>query len=248
MIFQLSRILIMPFLIITSCSSPDNLKKLAADFETTQGSGATVRSGSNETDTTSNPTDTPSVTPSVPPSVTPIASPNPPSNPSTPSECLAASTSDDLVNGDYWNQSSAPGSYGLAKHAIARTSRLGTYNFANINAYCTQLDNDGVTLPSSPKFASTNSFLVRGTANTGGALNAWIDFNEDGDFYDPGEKIINNVGILAENVFSITFPANPTSKASVTTWVRFRFGPAGIDSTGQASLGEVEDYQITISN
>lgn len=86
-------------------------------------------------------------------------------------------------------------------------------------------------------------------------LNAWIDWNGDGNF-DTGERIANNIsidyfvlgGISGTYNLSVTVPANATTSP---TYARFRFGsgltsPFNDPAATSIPVGEVEDYMIVI--
>jgi len=104
-------------------------------------------------------------------------------------------------------------------------------------------DEDGVVFTSSLIPGTTASVDV--TASAPGILNAWMDFDGDGDWADPGEQIFADVA-LAAGVNSLTFPV-PAAATSGTTFSRFRFSSvSGLTFDGLASDGEVEDYQVTI--
>ena len=79
-----------------------------------------------------------------------------------------------------------------------------------------------------------------------GKLDAWIDFNRDGDWLDPNERLFTNSFDLdaGTNIVPFTVPAG----ASVGgTYARFRLGSIGsLQPTGEADDGEVEDYRLTI--
>ena len=78
-----------------------------------------------------------------------------------------------------------------------------------------------------------------------GYLNAWIDWNGDGDLVDSGEQIFLNEPVLeGSNALSFDIPGN--APANVTLFARFRLDDQSGGSaspTGWASNGEVEDYQ-----
>ncbi|HYW78151.1 MAG TPA: GEVED domain-containing protein, partial [Thermoguttaceae bacterium] len=81
-----------------------------------------------------------------------------------------------------------------------------------------------------------------------GMLDAWIDFNADGDWDDPGEQIFGALGsqalVAGENQL---FFQVPTEVALGATFARFRFSSmGGLDTTGYAADGEVEDYRLNI--
>ncbi|GAA5506096.1 tandem-95 repeat protein [Novipirellula caenicola] len=82
-----------------------------------------------------------------------------------------------------------------------------------------------------------------------GYVSAWIDFDGNGVFHPTLEKVIDNVLISdAANptIFNVVTPAGTTDKL---TWARFRISPeGGLQPTGLAVGGEVEDYQVQIYN
>jgi hypothetical protein len=110
-----------------------------------------------------------------------------------------------------------------------------------------QADEDGVTLftslIASPTTNTVSSIAV--TASAPGKLDAWIDFNRDGDWSDVSEQIFVSSPLVAGlNVLSLTIPAGA---ALGETYSRFRFSSSGgLSPMGQASDGEVEDYLLTI--
>ncbi|QDS86600.1 hypothetical protein EC9_07720 [Rosistilla ulvae] len=91
--------------------------------------------------------------------------------------------------------------------------------------------------------STTSSFSV--TASAVGKLDAWIDFNQDGDWNDSGEQIFIARNVVAgQNLFSFTVPAGVSAG---DTGARFRLSSTGgLAPTGAASDGEVEDYIATI--
>ena len=78
-----------------------------------------------------------------------------------------------------------------------------------------------------------------------GMLDAWIDFNADGDWNDPGEQIFDSTA-LANGTNFLTFVV-PGAAAVGTTYARFRLSTGGgLSPTGPAADGEVEDYALAI--
>ena len=78
--------------------------------------------------------------------------------------------------------------------------------------------------------------------STNGYLNAWVDFNYDGDFNDTLENIATDL-YLTTGTHTLTFPA--PADASDDLYSRFRFTSGANQATsvtGIASNGEVEDY------
>ncbi|MGB7329055.1 MAG: tandem-95 repeat protein [Rubripirellula sp.] len=141
-------------------------------------------------------------------------------------------------------------------------------------------DEDGVVFTSDTNPAGV---LNRGVAMpidvsvTGaGIVEAWIDFNADGDWDDPGEQVlpmvenattqarrdelcpanltssVSNIfadtGELNTRTFCIVVPATaPVPTGPTETYARFRVSREGnLTPTGLALSGEVEDYALTL--
>ncbi|MDA7914760.1 GEVED domain-containing protein [bacterium] len=99
---------------------------------------------------------------------------------------------------------------------------------------------DAIALPAAD---TKSSFEV--IASASGKIDAWIDFNADGDWSDPGEQIADNIDALpGSNLLSYVIPSGSTVGQ---TAARFRISSAGgLDPVGGAADGEVEDYMITL--
>ncbi len=104
-------------------------------------------------------------------------------------------------------------------------------------------DEDGITF--SAPLAIGQLAAVSIVATTNGFLNAWLDYNRNGSWADPGDQIFTNVALLAGlNVRNILVPSGASIGAS---YARFRFATTpGLSFTGEAGDGEVEDYRVTI--
>ncbi|MEQ1750611.1 MAG: GEVED domain-containing protein, partial [Prosthecobacter sp.] len=154
-------------------------------------------------------------------------------------------------------------SFGSASNAANATLRLGalidaefagtTNSTATGDDITGSDDEDGVTLPTIIAGQTlTVPVVVTNTTGAGAFLNAWIDFNNDGDVLDLGEQIITNVNVTngSSNTTitpSVTAPASALT--GVNLGVRFRLtttaSPAATGVMG--TLGEVEDYVISIA-
>jgi hypothetical protein len=104
-------------------------------------------------------------------------------------------------------------------------------------------DEDGVTFGLLPK---TGTGSLTAVVSGGPAkLDAWIDFNHDGDWTTVGDKIVDGAAVV-NGSNALTFPVPQTASAG-NTFARVRLSSAGTaDPTGLAADGEVEDYKVTI--
>ncbi len=114
------------------------------------------------------------------------------------------------------------------------TTALGDdFNFSD--------DEDGVVFVNKMYVGLPANIQV--TASVPGFLNAWMDFNKDGDWADAGEQIFTNQPV-ATGLNNMTFTL-PTTAQQGKTYTRFRFNTiGGLTYTGLAMNGEVEDYQV----
>ena len=142
-----------------------------------------------------------------------------------------------------------------ARHAIMPTNNpvLGaTVDAESDGQPALQADGDDTTDSDDEEGVAFSGLLVPGeplviTATvvvTGAYLNAWIDFNGDGDLADAGEQIATDQAVIVgDNVFTITVPFD--AQQDVTTYGRFRLSSdTGLAPTGLAYDGEVEDYAL----
>ena len=82
-------------------------------------------------------------------------------------------------------------------------------------------------------------------ALVGALVDAWIDFNGDGDWDDAGEKILTDEPVT-QGLQTKNYPV-PAGSTVGTTFARIRVSTeGGLSPTGPAPDGEVEDYAVTI--
>ncbi|MBN2473844.1 MAG: PKD domain-containing protein, partial [Pirellulales bacterium] len=82
-------------------------------------------------------------------------------------------------------------------------------------------------------------------ASGDGYLQAWIDFNGNGDWGDPEDRVFLDKALVG-GFNLLTFDV-PNSAAAGSTFARFRFSTArGLDFVGLAHDGEVVDYQVQV--
>lgn len=166
-----------------------------------------------------------------------------------------------LDYGDAPNTYSTLSAANGARHTRNGTLFLGTGVTGESNGQPSttatlDLNDDGVTF--SPSLGVNYSTVIQaGIQNTvsvessgSGYINAWIDYNQDGDFNDSGEQILNNQAVSA-GTNSINFSTPPPNTIiHGTTYARFRLSPASVTSAspqGLVSGGEVEDYQVNVA-
>ncbi len=123
----------------------------------------------------------------------------------------------------------------------------------------TDNDDDGVTLAGnnlqSQSLTEGDSITLDIATQGSGVLNAWIDWNNDGDFLDDDEQIATNAaeggaGDSDNNVAGIQLNVNvPSNATEGNTFARFRYSTdTDLIPTGTANDGEVEDYQVEIAS
>ncbi|MEM9670526.1 MAG: DUF11 domain-containing protein [Pseudomonadota bacterium] len=151
----------------------------------------------------------------------------------------------------------APASYGNPIHVIDAAVRIGPTNTdesgpGNSPTASSDAGDDGVTLPTNFMGGSATSVSVDVTG-AGGLLQAFFDWNGDGDFEDADERPIvnlqdNGAGDTNNTVGTITFNVTP-STATITgnSFARFRWATSSVGLVDPAGNGEVEDYQITMT-
>jgi hypothetical protein len=93
--------------------------------------------------------------------------------------------------------------------------------------------------------SGTVEVTVRTNGLSPGVLVAWVDFNGNGSWEDPGEKIIND-RVLGAGVHLIDFVV-PAGSVLGTTFSRFRYSyDRNRTPFGLALGGEVEDHQVNL--
>jgi extracellular elastinolytic metalloproteinase len=151
------------------------------------------------------------------------------------------------ITADY---SDLPLGYGVAWHTGTGALRLGSSWTADSTFLAAGDDasDDGITredewVPGNP---ATLGVTVGGTGASPW-LAGWVDWNNNGVFETPGERIVDQAVTLGANSVVFSVPLSYVTGASVQA--RFRlfdsepFGPlSNAAATGAAANGEVEDY------
>ncbi len=83
-------------------------------------------------------------------------------------------------------------------------------------------------------------------ASAAGFVDAWIDFDGDGTWSQPGDQILASEPVAAgANVLSVVIPAS--AQLNIATFTRFRLSrTGGLPPDGPGQEGEVEDYHILL--
>ena len=109
-------------------------------------------------------------------------------------------------------------------------------------------DEDGVVFgPVNAGRTDASVVIKLRNAALGGRVDAWVDFNGNGSWSDPGEKIIDSAAVTnnTDRRFTFSVPANAVIG---TSYARVRVSTAGgLTPTGAAPDGEVEDHRVVIS-
>ncbi len=181
----------------------------------------------------------------------------PASNQNDGARCAQAPVIDEDSNIDFGD---APDSYGTTlenngpRHQLDNLTWLGNTqpdgeqdgqisplsdNSSGIN------DEDGIDFVTTLQTGLDS--MIRVQASTEGQLSGWFDWNQDGDFLDDGEQVIQDV-TLSAGVNTLVFNVDLNAVEGMT-WCRFRFSQqSGLSPTGGATSGEVEDYQVVVTS
>ncbi len=91
------------------------------------------------------------------------------------------------------------------------------------------------------------SAVIKVTASAAGHLDAWMDWNSDGDWNDAGEQLYSSQSVQAgANLLQFSVPCDAVPFQPV--YARFRFSSAGgLTPLGTAPDGEVEDYLVQLN-
>ncbi|QEF99095.1 hypothetical protein Mal15_31550 [Stieleria maiorica] len=105
-------------------------------------------------------------------------------------------------------------------------------------------DEDGVLFGTLKQGQSTAGVNIDLQGASEAKVDAWIDFDADG-IWAPNEQILNSANVVA-GLQTLNY-AVPTTMTLGETFARVRVSSAGgLQPTGPAADGEVEDYRITI--
>ncbi len=110
-------------------------------------------------------------------------------------------------------------------------------------------DEDGLSAAPNLRTSLSTTVSVDVTVPVNASLNAWIDWNQDGDWLDAGEQIAYDVVATdGTNLLTVDVPADASLG---TTAARFRVCSAAESCNtpiGLAPDGEVEDHLVTVTS
>ncbi|MCC5915996.1 MAG: hypothetical protein JJU02_01580, partial [Cryomorphaceae bacterium] len=122
-----------------------------------------------------------------------------------------------------------------------------TTNISNLQSGCSPSAYGDFTNQSVDVFVGDSfSFTVQAGTSWSQGFRIWIDWNNDGDFTDPGEDVWNS-GTSGLTPFNgtISVPQTVTPGAKRMR-VRCTFAGVPTDPCAQQTWGEVEDYTVTV--
>lgn len=166
----------------------------------------------------------------------------------------------------------APASYGSASHELNAATYLGsaadteTAQQTSADASGDNVvggtapnrsinDEDGVSTFGTLTAGVTSTYSVQVAASnkmplTAANLVGWIDFNRNGTFEaNEGASVVVPAGTADGSVSTLTWNGVDAQTVAGNTFARFRIGTASTTTatpTGNGSVGEVEDYPVTI--
>jgi hypothetical protein len=139
--------------------------------------------------------------------------------------------------------------------SIKLGSAISTENDGRESATASLDTGDDGVLVRSTVFTPGGQAQLDITASAAGWLAAWMDFNNDGDFDDAGEWILDQAIAAGTSTISFDIPASAPNNSNFFS--RFRIYPSRpqiVASTGPAfdsnfsrMAGEVEDYLFIMS-
>ncbi len=104
-------------------------------------------------------------------------------------------------------------------------------------------DEDGVSFSATVACQAGTATV---SASAPARLNAWLDWNRDGDWADVGEQMATDQ-LLAAGNNTVNFTV-PCTASLGTSYARFRLSTAtGLSFIGQSSDGEVEDHSVSLT-
>ena len=125
----------------------------------------------------------------------------------------------------------------------------GVNEINNANSGCVTSGYSNYTnLSASVTTQSTYSFTACKNLNYTRYLELWVDWNQDGDFEDANEQILNGThSVNPCYIGSLTVPVGAASGSTVMRVIMAN-GGAPTNPCGAYSFGETEDYTLNVTN
>ncbi len=124
----------------------------------------------------------------------------------------------------------------------------GSTNITNLFSGCNGMPNNYIDYSSTQILttvpAATITFTVQSGSSWSQGFGIWVDWNDNGSFYDAGEFIYNS-GFSSTSSFTSSFVVPPAS-GQVTMRVVCSFASVPMDPCGSYSFGECEDYAVVL--
>jgi hypothetical protein len=128
-----------------------------------------------------------------------------------------------------------------------RDGQPGNFDALGDDVNGTPDDEDGVVFQTPLSAGDPASIELTNGSGTGGYAQAWIDFNYNGSWADPGEQIVTNLWVPASSTATVNFTV-PASAGMSYAGARFRISTEmDLSFEGLAFDGEVEDYRVNVA-
>lgn len=144
--------------------------------------------------------------------------------------------------GSYCSSTSTGSSYYISNF----TTTGGSTNINNTTTYsATGYGNfTGMNVSQAPYGTVNYSFTLTGGAS---GVNIWVDWNNDFDFDDAGEKVYGSNAYVTTVTGSFAIPYN-ASLGNHRMRIRSNYNDSTPDSCGVITSGETEDYTLTVTS
>lgn len=124
---------------------------------------------------------------------------------------------------------------------------IGSINNSNTGSNTGPNYNDYTFLSTNLTQSTNYNLTVQSGAYATDYYAVWIDYNQDNDFYDAGEKLGEFQTSVAFTNLNFNFSVPPTASLGATTMrVRCVYNAAGMDPCVDYTYGETEDYTVNI--
>ncbi|MSQ79016.1 MAG: hypothetical protein EXR21_04970, partial [Flavobacteriaceae bacterium] len=138
--------------------------------------------------------------------------------------------------------------FGIKKVAIGSINNTTNTPQGTVSPYADSYTDYTSMSTNIGRYISTTLTLQAGTyANGNQNIAAWIDWNQDGDFVDAGEKLGELVGMAVGTDYNMVFTVPCTATLGQTRLrVKHQYATTFIDPCVSSSNIEVEDYTVNV--